>query len=135
MTLKKGPTQLQKEYLFDILKDTRSFKNLKDAAKILVDKTKIKNEKQKLEKASNPFGTNFEAAIMLRKQFQNEDASVPPLFVFKTSRYLIELAWKLDKNGSHYLANEWVFFDGSHKRCKGFKTLTISIYTILSCVK
>ena len=144
---KKCPTQLQKEYLFDILKDTRSFKNLKDAAKKLVDRTKIKNEKQKLERTFNPFGTNFESVIMLQKQFKNEDeyviyqingdVSIPPLFVFKTSRYIIELTWKVDKNGNHYLANEWVFFDDSHKRCKCFKTLTVSIYHlyILSCVK
>ena len=62
----------------------------------------------------------------------NEEASVPTLFVFKTSRYLIELARKLDQN-CHYLANELGFFDDSHKRCKGFKTLTASIYHHLLC--
>ena len=27
-----------------------------------------------------------------------------------------------------YLSTEWVFFDDSRKRCKGFKTITVAFY-------
>ena len=51
--------------------------------------------------------------------------------VFKTSRYLLELATKMDatrktvRGRPSILSLEKAFFDGMHSRCKGYKTLTL----------
>ena len=75
--------------------------------------------------------------ITLKKQLDLQDEfliykisydSETPNFVFKTSRFLLETALRLNRNGDDYLSTEWVFFDGSHKRCKEFKTITVSFY-------
>ena len=58
----------------------------------------------------------------------NGDCNDRPAYVFKTSKFLINLACRLDRHAGNYLSTEWVFFDGSHKRCKGFKTITVAFY-------
>ena len=47
--IRKGPTQLQKEYLYDILKKKKSVELLKEAANDIVNKNRIRNHKTKLE--------------------------------------------------------------------------------------
>ena len=34
----------------------------------------------------------------------------------------------MDKNGDHFLKEEYCFFDGKCKWCRGFVTLTVSVY-------
>ena len=54
-----------------------------------------------------------------------------PTYVFKTSRYALETAVKMDatcktvRGKASILSLEKVFFDGMHSRCKGYKTLTL----------
>ena len=52
----------------------------------------------------------------------NGDCNNQPAYVFKTSKFLLHLACRFDRHTADYLSTEWVFFDSSHKRCKGFKT-------------
>jgi hypothetical protein len=51
-----------------------------------------------------------------------------PSFVFKSSKKKAEMALNMDKEGNNFLSEEYCFFDGKHKRCKGFITLTASVY-------
>ena len=51
-----------------------------------------------------------------------------PSFVFKTSTLKAKIAINMDKDKEHFLAQEFRFFDGKHKRAKGYMTLTASVY-------
>ena len=64
--IRKGPTQLQKEYLYDILKKKKSVVLLKEAANDLVNKNRIRNHKTKLEKQNNPHGCMFQGVAFLK---------------------------------------------------------------------
>ena len=50
-----------------------------------------------------------------------------PSFVFKTSKDKAKMAMNMNKDGEHFLSNEFCFFDGKFKRCRGFVMLTASI--------
>ena len=39
-----------------------------------------------------------------------------------------DMAIKMDRNGDHFLKDEFCYFDGKRKHCRGFVTLTASIY-------
>ena len=112
---------------------------LKETANNLINKTQIKNHKAKLEKQSNPYGYVFECVSTLKQETDEDDEYLiysinktseygKPLYVFKASKFLLSLALRLDRNEDDYLSKEWVFFDGSHKRCRGFKTVTVAFY-------
>ena len=51
-----------------------------------------------------------------------------PTYVFKTSRYVLDTAVKMDINRKpvkgkiSLLSREKAFFDGMHSRCRGYKT-------------
>lgn len=60
-----------------------------------------------------------------------ESAPDKPSFVFKTSEDKIKTALNMDRNGEHFLKEEYCFFDGKFKRCRDFVTLTASVYHLL----
>lgn len=51
-----------------------------------------------------------------------------PSFVLKTSTTKMTMALHMDKTGDHFLSKEFFFFNGKRKQCKGFVTLTASVY-------
>ena len=51
-----------------------------------------------------------------------------PSFVFKTSETKARMGLNMNREGGHFLHEEFCFFDGKRKRCKGFVTLTASVY-------
>ena len=51
-----------------------------------------------------------------------------PSYVFKTSTEKMKLAVSMDKGKDDFLSQEFCFFDGKHNRCRGFITLTASVY-------
>ena len=48
--------------------------------------------------------------------------------MFKTSKLKIKRALNMDRAGEHLLKDEFCYFDGKVKRCKGFVSLTASVY-------
>ena len=40
----------------------------------------------------------------------------------------MKAALNMDRNGEHFLKDEYCFFDGKFKRCRNFVTLTASVY-------
>ena len=54
-----------------------------------------------------------------------------PSFVFKGSRQKEKIALNINRNGYHFLKNEFCYFDGKYRRCRGFVTLTASVYHTL----
>ena len=56
---------------------------------------------------------------------------VSKYYVHDCSKFLLNLAYRLDRQAGDYLStesSEWVFFDGSHKRSKGFKMIAVAFY-------
>ena len=51
-----------------------------------------------------------------------------PSFVFKSSKEQLQIAVDKDRQGSNPLGEEYCHLDGNHKRCAGFKTITLGMY-------
>lgn len=91
-----------------------------------------------------PVGNNFEAVITFKGYCDKKDQyyvykinnrqgnSDKPSFAFKTSEQKATMAFNMDRDGKHYLCNEFCFFKGQHKCCPGFVTLAASVYNPLS---
>jgi len=50
-----------------------------------------------------------------------------PSFVIKTSKFRAKLALSMDRTEDQILSQEFCFFDGKVKRCKGLISLTTSV--------
>ena len=129
---------MQKEHLYNSFEKDLDYDTLLAEAVKDVDTTKIRNMKQKSENASRSFGNSFTGVQNMKAKLDKKDPFLiykisdgsdgSPKFVFKTSRYLVDICRKMNRHGDHFLGKEFLFFDGSHKRCKGFKTITLSVY-------
>ena len=51
-----------------------------------------------------------------------------PSFVFQTSKFKAKFAPSMDRTERHILSQEFCFFDGKVKSCKGLVSLTASVY-------
>ncbi|PFX28600.1 hypothetical protein AWC38_SpisGene6685 [Stylophora pistillata] len=71
-----------------------------------------------------------EATQLLEKMDRKSETKNPdrPSFVFKTSEEKMKAALNIDRNGQHFLKEEYCSFDGKDKRCRNFVTLTASVY-------
>ena len=80
-----------------------------------------------LKKATDMQDTNLIFAVNCKELSNNGE----PSYVFKTSKYCLETAYKMDptkmtvRGKPSLLASEPAYFDGMHRRCRGFKTLTL----------
>ena len=100
----------------------------------------MKNEKSAVRKDINPIRKNFEGIVTFKNYCDKKDKFYVykindsrgnpdlPSYVFKTSAAKLLMARDMDKDGSHFLNQEFCFFDGKHKRCRNFVTLTASVY-------
>ena len=48
--------------------------------------------------------------------------------LIKTSKEQLQIAVDMDRHGSNPLGEEYCHLDGHHKRCAGFKTITLWMY-------
>ena len=113
---------------------------VENAAKRLVDKKWIANEKQNIKRPTRPWRENFEAVVTFKLYCDNQDELLiykvndrrgnPDLlsFVFKTSRKRMKIALNMDRDGEHFMREEYCYFGGKVKRCRNFVTLTASTY-------
>ena len=108
------------------------------------DRGKIKQTKKRMEQATNNEIHSLSAVAELKQFFdpfdkyyiyQINDGAMndKPSYVFKSSREMANLMLKMDQlsGESHPLQDEVVYFDGMHKRCSGFKTLTLWVLQIV----
>lgn len=98
------------------------------------------NVKEKVKKDIEPHGHNFEAVVSCKKYCDKKDKfyiykinncrgnSEQPSYAFKTSSSKLDVALDMDCDGDHFMNFEFCFFDGKRKRCRGFVTLTASVY-------
>lgn len=87
----------------------------------------ISNQKQNAKKEIHPSGKNFEAVVTF-KSYCDEKYNLlvckvndscgnldTPSFVFKTNRKRMDIAIKMNKDGDHFLQEEYCYFDGKVK--------------------
>ncbi|CAB3993049.1 Hypothetical predicted protein [Paramuricea clavata] len=51
-----------------------------------------------------------------------------PTYVFKTSTVSLNIALNMQQSADHFMRKEYCYFDGTHSRCHGLKTLTLWTY-------
>ena len=93
-----------------------------------------------MKKDIEPVGHNLEAVVTVKQYCDKKDAFYvykvnyrcgnpdKPSFMFKSSREKAKIALNMNRNGSHYPNSEFCYLDGKYKCCRGFVTLTASVY-------
>ena len=134
------PAELQSACILSTIRQQCDWRDVEKQAEATLDKQWISNEKKKLKKDIEPLGHNFEAVVTFKQYCDEKDEFYvykvndrrgnpdKPSFVFKSSREKAKIALNMNRNGSHYLNSEFCYFDGKYKRCRGFVTLTASVY-------
>ena len=92
--------------------------------------------KKHMKRDMELFRHDFEAVATFTQYFdkkeflylQNQRLST---FVFKMRTQKAKMAINTDKNGTHFLWDEFCYFNGKRKHCCNFVTLTASVYDSL----
>lgn len=61
-------------------------------------------------------------------RFNDERQDGSLTYVFKCSRFQADMALSMDRNGNGLLCDQYCYANATHKRCPGFKTLTLWVY-------
>ena len=137
------PSQVQSAYILSMVRNREDWDKVDKQARELLNTKWISNRKQEVIRETEPYGHNFEAVAHFKQYCDvkdpfyiykmNDTRGNPdrPSFVFKTSILKAKIAISMDKDKEHFLAQEFCFFDGKHKRAKGYVTLTASVYHAL----
>ena len=115
---------------------------VRQVAESLVDKATVSNIKASARAEMDSSGHNFDAVgkylgnvceklddhYQIYKVHNNSLDPSRPSFVFKSSKEQLQIAVDMDRQGSNPLGEEYCHLDGNHKRCAGFKTITLWMY-------
>ena len=117
---------------------TPNREKIKQVLNTFNDRRMISEAKKKMEQASKNEIHSLAAVAELNEFFDPFDKyyiyelndgsmNAMPSYVFKSSREMAQLMLKMDQRNEdiHPLQDEAVYFDGMHRRCAGFKTLTL----------
>ena len=113
-----------------------------EIANAFVNNSTLNNIKAKARAEIDSAGHNFDAVGKYKESVSqklqdpyliykvNNKAldSTRPSYVFKSSREQIQIAVEMDREGDNLLAGEYCHLDGNHKRCHGYKTITLWVY-------
>ncbi len=134
------PSQVQSAYILSMVRNRQDWSKVDKQATMLLNTKWIFNKKQEVRKETEPHGNNFEAVANFKQYCDQNDPFYiykmndkrgnpdKPSFVFKSSTLKAKIAINMDKDKDHFLSQEFCFFDGKHKRAKGYVTLTASVY-------
>ena len=134
------PTEVQSAIILTAFQQQMDWTAVEKEVASTIDKKRISNIKQKVKSDIQPLGHNFEAVIAFKEHCDKKDTLYvykindrrgnpdKPSFVFKTSTTKAKIALNMDANGNHFMNSEYCFFDGKHNRCRGYITLTASVY-------
>ena len=128
------PSTIQTNFIVSALREQRSWEEVDEVVRRVSNRKSLSNEKCKQKKKLEPNGSGFVAVKAYKAYTDKKDAMLVyradenEQFVFKTSRMKMEIAAKMSETGDHFLKEEYVCFDGNHKRVKNFVTLTASVY-------
>jgi len=94
--------------------------------------------KKQMKRDTEPFRHDFEAVVTFKHYFDKKDSfyiykinDFQPFFVFKMGTQKAKMAINTDKNGTHFLWDEFCYINGKRKRCCNFVTVTASVYDSL----
>lgn len=136
------PKKLQREAMLNQLYGGKNIAEVKATARAMIDTRKIASIRSKEIKSTHPLGHSIDALNKLKLDtektdryyiFDIQDASLSEnarttSHVFKMSKIAAKIAINMDKDGQHFMGTEYCFFDGNHKRCRGFITLGCYVY-------
>lgn len=135
------PSEIQSTFVLSAFQREMDWDEVEKEAIASMDKKRsISIIKQKVKRDIEPFGHNFEAVVSFKEYPDKRDLLYTykvndrrgnpdkPSFVFKTSSTKGKIALSMDKDRQDFMNNEFCFLDGKRKRCRGFITLTASVY-------
>ncbi|XP_028408652.1 uncharacterized protein LOC114531204 [Dendronephthya gigantea] len=134
------PSQIQSNLIISKMKQGADWDTVEKTASAVTDKKSISNEKQKVKASNEPHGHNYEAVAHFKQYADKRDPFYvysindrrgnpnKPSLVFKSSTLKAQFALKMDRTKDNALSEEVCFFDGKVSRCKGFVSLTASVY-------
>ena len=138
-----GPKQLQRTVITDSLK-RHDFAQARSAAFQMQDTKQLKylkrREKMSTLQDRNSLTVVWQFKEQIEEKFGNcyyiyevndEKQTNKPNYVFKSSKIAAQIMLEIDQKGGGFLANETVYFDGMHKRCHGYKTLTLWVFNFV----
>ena len=134
------PSEIQSACVILAFRQQLDWDEVEKQVESTMDRNWIANTKKKVKRDMEPAGHDFEAVAVFKEYCDKKDTSFiykindrrgnpeTPSFVFKTSETKAKIALNMDRGGDHFLHEEFCFFDGKRKRCRGFVTLTASVY-------
>ena len=134
------PSEIQSACVLSAFRKQLDWSEVEREVESTLDRSWISNIKKKVKREMQPVGHDFEAVAVFKEYCDKKDVYYiykmndrrgnpdKPSFVFKSSKTKAEMALNMDKDGNHFLNEEFCYFDGKHKRCKGLITLTASVY-------
>ena len=107
------------------------WEDLKKEAATVMDRDKYEYQKKK---ASTGTGNSLQAVKALQDAIKHDRhliytlASKDMTAIFKSSAFLFGTAVKMEKNGDHFLGQEYAFFDATRGRARDHVTFGIHVY-------
>ena len=127
------PSQMQGNEFISDLRGNKSWSDVEETVRQTSSLIRISNEKNKQKKVLQPcdgFDTieELKAYTDTKDKLLIYDINNNDQYVFKTSTKMMQIAHDMNVCCDHFLSEEYCFFDGNHKRVRGFVTLTASMY-------
>lgn len=99
----------------------------------------VQDTKAKVEKSLEQHGHCFDALCEFKKfcdqkdpllvyRFNDERQNGDLMYVFKCLQFQAKLSLSMDRGETGLLNDQYCYADTTHKRCPGFKTLTLWVY-------
>ena len=116
---------------------------IESIARAFSDVKRVHNVRADIQNQQNPVGQNFEALGLFKSKCDERDRFLvyrinsrqlngQPSYVFKSSTEMARLAQSMDRDGNGQMKDEYAHVDATHKRCRGFKTVTLWAYHEIS---
>ena len=134
------PSEIQSVCVISAFRQQLDWDEVEKKIQSMMDRKWIANTKKKVKRYMESAGHDFEAVAVFKEYCDKKDTpfiyklndrrgnSETPSFVFKTSETKAKIALNVDRGRANFLHEEFCFFDGKRKRCRGFVTLTASVY-------
>ena len=136
------PKKLQRETILSELYGGKTIDEVKSTARLMINTRKISSVKREQVRSTHLFGHSIDALKKLKLESEKTDkyyifdirdgalsaSTQTKTHVFKMSKTAAKIAINMEKEGDHFMAKEYCFFDGNHKRCRGFITLGCYVY-------
>lgn len=134
------PVQIPNQTITRMIDEDNDWDEITNRARELNDLRKVSHLKHALKRKVNSHGHSFDAVAKLREKAQKKDPFFihsynsrdmnpsKPTYVFKSSTTSLHIVLKMDQSKDHFMREEYCFFNGTHSRCHGLKTLTLWTY-------